>query len=77
MEKECTPWNKLVNAEQISTKEHAIGALQHRLKYLVSFHQTPQQTATTNVTNQNDKHNSLVQNKSSNRNSKKVCFRFQ
>ena len=54
MEKECTPWNKLVNAEQISTKERAIGALQHRLKYLVSFHQTPQQTATTNVTNQND-----------------------
>ena len=67
----------LVNTERlISTKEKVIDTLQHHIEFLGSFHQTPQQIATTNAADQNVKHNSLVLNKSSNRNSKKsmLCF---
>ena len=61
------PFNEinLVNAERlISTKEHVIEALQHHIKFLVSFHQTLLQIATANVTNQN-----VIQNNNSNKNS--------
>ena len=63
----------LVNAEGlISTKEQVIEALQHHIKFLVSFHQTLLQIATSNVTKQN-----VIQNNNSNKNSKKLCFGFQ